>query len=90
MRVLLDAYALLWFIWGHTNLSAKAQAIMADGSNDLPVLPISVKHAAALTPLPLHPRDPFDRLLVAQAMVEQVPIVSGDPALDGYPVARLW
>ena len=35
MRVLLDAHALLWFIWGHGNLSAKAQAIMADGSNDL-------------------------------------------------------
>jgi PIN domain nuclease of toxin-antitoxin system len=58
--------------------------------NDLSVLPISVRHAAVLTTLPLYHRDPFDRLLVAQAMVEQVPIVSGDSALDGYPVVRLW
>jgi PIN domain nuclease of toxin-antitoxin system len=126
--LLLDAHALLWFLWGHGNLSAKAQAMMADGANDLllsagtlweiaikvglgklqlaesyevfmdkaildnelSILPISVKHAATVSTLPLHHRDPFDRLLVAQAMVEQIPIVSRDPALDAYPVARLW
>jgi len=43
-----------------------------------------------LTTLPLHHRDPFDRLLVAQAMVEDIPLVSGDPALDAYPIIRLW
>jgi PIN domain nuclease of toxin-antitoxin system len=43
-----------------------------------------------LTTLPFHHRDPFDRLLVAQAMVEQIPIVSGDSALDAYSVTRLW
>jgi len=35
-------------------------------------------------------RDPFDRLLVAQAISEQMPLVSVDPALDAYPVTRLW
>jgi hypothetical protein len=40
--------------------------------------------------LPLHHRDPFDRMLIAQAMVEQIPIVSGDTAFDAYPVQRLW
>jgi PIN domain nuclease of toxin-antitoxin system len=54
--------------------------------NDLILLPISVKHAATVAALPLHHRDPFDRLLVAQGIVEQVPIVSADTALDAYPV----
>jgi PIN domain nuclease of toxin-antitoxin system len=38
----------------------------------------------------MHHRDPFDRLLVAQALVEQVPIISSDAALDRYGVQRLW
>jgi PIN domain nuclease of toxin-antitoxin system len=54
------------------------------------ILPIEIKHTAALTTLPFHHRDPFDRLLVAQAIVEQIPLVSNDPALDAYPVRRLW
>jgi PIN domain nuclease of toxin-antitoxin system len=43
-----------------------------------------------LISLPHHHRDPFDRLLIAQAMCEGVPIVSGDAALDAYPVSRIW
>jgi len=58
--------------------------------NSLVLLPVSIRHAAAVIALPRHHRDPFDRLLVAQAMVEQVPIISSDVALDAYPVARLW
>jgi len=56
----------------------------------LRILHISVDHAAVLTTLPLHHRDPFDRLLIAQAMVESIPLVSADPAFDAYPVTRLW
>jgi PIN domain nuclease of toxin-antitoxin system len=40
--------------------------------------------------LPFHHRDPFDRLLIVQAMVEAMPILSVDPAFDAYPVTRLW
>ena len=58
--------------------------------NDLTVLPITVAHAAVVATLPFHHRDPFDRLLIAQAMVESVPVMSGDPAFDLYPVARMW
>lgn len=58
--------------------------------NGFAVLPIKPSHTALLTDLPFHHRDPFDRLLVAQAMAEQVPLVSADPALDAYPVNRLW
>ena len=56
----------------------------------LTVLPILVPHATAVISLPLCHRDPFDRMLVAQAVVEQVPIISSDAALDAYPITRIW
>ena len=58
--------------------------------NDIDVLSITVAHLLVVSTLPLHHRDPFDRLLIAQAIVEQIPIVSADPAFDAYPVQRLW
>lgn len=58
--------------------------------NDFKVLPIEPRHTDLLTTMPLHHRDPFDRLLVAQALVEAIPLVSNDPALDAYGVNRLW
>jgi PIN domain nuclease of toxin-antitoxin system len=56
------------------------------------VLPIEPRHATELAKLPFSSghKDPFDRLLIAQAMVEQIPIVSGDEALDAYGVIRIW
>jgi PIN domain nuclease of toxin-antitoxin system len=51
--------------------------------SDFRILPIEPKHAAALITLPFHHRDPFDGLLIAQAIVEAIPIVSVDAALDG-------
>jgi PIN domain nuclease of toxin-antitoxin system len=54
------------------------------------VLPILPKHTARIIGLPFHHKDPFDRLLIAQAIVEGIPIISGDPVLDLYPVKRLW
>jgi len=59
-------------------------------TNDFRILPIEPMHTAALITLPYHHRDPFDRLLIAQAMVEAIPILSVDAAFDAYPVARLW
>ena len=59
-------------------------------TNDFRILPIEPKHTAVLIILPYHHRDPFDRLLVAQAMAEDIPIVSVDLAFDAYPVTRLW
>src|SRR5258707_1183709 len=46
--------------------------------------------ALVLLGLPLHHRDPFDRLLIAQALTEKVSIVSDDAKLDAYGVTRLW
>lgn len=54
--------------------------------NDLRELPVSIEHALTVHDLPLHHRDPFDRLLVAQACCEQLSLVSGDPALGAYGV----
>ena len=59
-------------------------------ANNFRILPIIPKHTAALTTMPLHHRDPFDRLLIAQAIVEAIPIVSADPKFDAYPIKRLW
>src|SRR5262249_9611428 len=53
-------------------------------SNDIAVLSITVPHLVTVSTLPLHHRDPFDRLIIAQAIVEQMLIVSADPAFDAY------
>ncbi|MBA4062748.1 MAG: PIN domain nuclease [Isosphaera sp.] len=54
------------------------------------LFPIELAHVTAVEALPHHHRDPFDRLLVAQALVEGFPVVSADPAFDPYGVTRLW
>ena len=59
-------------------------------ANDFRILHIEPRHTSLLTNMPPHHKDPFDRLLVAQAIVEDMPLVSGDPQLDAYPVTRLW
>jgi len=58
--------------------------------NALQILPIEPRHAAEVARLPFHHRDPFDRMLVAQAIVEQIPIISADSQLTAYGVERLW
>ncbi len=58
--------------------------------NELEILPIKVAHVAAIVTLPFHHKDPFDRLLVAQALTEKIPIISADTVLDNYAVTRYW
>jgi PIN domain nuclease of toxin-antitoxin system len=58
--------------------------------NDFRVLPIEPRLTALLTIMPLHHKDPFDRLLVAQANVEGIPLVSADVQLDAYGITRIW
>jgi PIN domain nuclease of toxin-antitoxin system len=58
--------------------------------NEIEVLPISLEHLTVIATLPFHHRDPFDRLLIAQAMVEQVSIVSIDAVFDSYSIDRIW
>ncbi len=53
-------------------------------------LPVRIEHALAVERLPPHHGDPFDRLLVAQALTEGATLVTGDPALRAYGVPVLW
>ena len=58
--------------------------------NRMTVLPIELRHTLDVHALPDHHRDPFDRLLVAQARVEAVPLLSRDPLLAAYGVDLRW
>lgn len=58
--------------------------------NQIEVLAIELPHLAAVVAMPLHHRDPFDRLIAAQCQVEGLPIVSVDPAFDAYSIRRVW
>ena len=51
---------------------------------------IQVPHLRRVARMPLHHRDPFDRLLIAQAQVENIPILTSDAAFDRYPIQRVW
>jgi PIN domain nuclease of toxin-antitoxin system len=53
-------------------------------------LPVDLDHAAAVEQLPWHHHDPFDRLLVAQAVVERASLVSADEALEAYGIRVVW
>ncbi|GET37854.1 type II toxin-antitoxin system VapC family toxin [Microseira wollei] len=54
------------------------------------ILNINLDHIEVIVTLPFHHRDPFDRLIIAQAMVEQIPILSADSVFDAYGIQRLW
>lgn len=56
----------------------------------LKLLPISVDHALAAANLPGHHKDPFDRMLIAQAVVEDLTFATADGRIRMYEVARLW
>lgn len=59
-------------------------------ANELEVLPVNREHIFALDRLPFYHKDPFDRLLIAQGIVEEAIIVSADPKLSAYSVTLLW
>lgn len=54
------------------------------------ILPITIDYADFQAGLPFHHRDPFDRLLIAQSIVESIPVVSGDALFDAYGITRIW
>ena len=59
-------------------------------ANHFDLLGIELRHATFVETLPQHHRDPFDRLLIAQSMLEAIPVVGIDVAFDMYGVMRLW
>jgi PIN domain nuclease of toxin-antitoxin system len=58
--------------------------------NDFRLLDIKISHVTVVATLPLHHRDPFDRILIAQSVVENIPLLSADKIFDAYPIERLW
>lgn len=77
---------------GKLNLGEPAETYIPNAlaQTGLQLLPISLAHATGVESLPAHHKDPFDRLLVAQALAEVIPLVSRDTAFDPYAVTRLW
>lgn len=75
MKILLDTHAFIW--WDSDPAS-------------LQVLPVELAHVLALESLPAHHRDPFDRLILAQARVEGATVLSGDPKLQDYGIRLIW
>lgn len=53
-------------------------------------LPIELNHIFKATSLPLHHRDPFDRMLISQSIIENIPIISSDSTFDHYGINRIW
>jgi PIN domain nuclease of toxin-antitoxin system len=65
-------------------LSAKLKA------NGILVLPITFDHVKRVEGLPLHHRDPFDRILIAQSLEEKLPVITSDPLFARYLVEVIW
>lgn len=64
--------------------------VRALGRVGLEPLPVTALHAAAVESLPWHHRDPFDRLLVAQAQIDEIGVITADPQLSRYGIQVVW
>ena len=77
---------------GKLKLSGNTQSFITRqlAVNLIEELPITFKHAFHLQNLPDHHKDPFDRMLVAQALSEKLPIITIDQEIARYPVKTIW
>ena len=77
---------------GAFSLSAPYELFWQAGIDDngFSILPIELRHTNRLISLPFHHKDPFDRLLAAQALAEKISFLSSDPVFDSYGVERIW
>lgn len=75
---------------GKLNLDLPLHQLLERELPEYELLTVSVDHVLQTATLPLHHRDPFDRMLASQALVENLPLISIDPAFDHYGVDRLW
>ena len=80
------------FSIGKLNLAQPFEKLFPEqlDNNSIEILDITVDHLKAVCYLPFHHRDPFDRLIIAQAQVERLPIISVDTVFDDYGVKREW
>ncbi len=63
---------------------------LGNNASGFEIHPIEIRHTSHLIQMPFHHKDPFDRLLVAQSLVDDIPIISNDVVLDAYGVQRVW
>jgi PIN domain nuclease of toxin-antitoxin system len=77
---------------GKLGLGEPASALLGREipGNNFVLLEIKLEYATAVETLPQHHKDPFDRLLIAQAIIEGIPIVSNDADFDSSGIQRLW
>jgi PIN domain nuclease of toxin-antitoxin system len=77
---------------GKLTLTLPYRQWISQAINDLQatILPITIEYADCQAKLPCHHRDPFDRLLIAQSLVEDIPLVSSEALFDQYGIKRNW
>lgn len=90
MKLLFDTHAFIW--WDKLKLHRPLAEIITEQrqANGVQILVVTLDHVLALEQLPDHHKDPFDRLLIAQANVEHSSLVSNDPMVMKYPVSVVW
>ncbi|MBL0346880.1 type II toxin-antitoxin system VapC family toxin [Candidatus Villigracilis affinis] len=66
------------------------EMISQQQKNGIEILPVEASHIFAVESLPNHHKDPFDRLIIAQAIVEDAILISADPLISQYPVGVEW
>ncbi|MFM8308942.1 MAG: type II toxin-antitoxin system VapC family toxin [Microcystis aeruginosa] len=77
---------------GKLNLDISLAEIVKDQTkiNDVQILPLKLSHIWTLDTLPYYHKDPFDRLLISQAITENLIILGVDSVFDSYPVQKIW
>ena len=77
---------------GKLELATQPDIYFADvlKKNGFSLLNVTYKHVILAAKLPLHHKDPFDRLIIAQSLVEQMPVISVDEIFDSYGITRIW
>ncbi|HEX3609483.1 MAG TPA: type II toxin-antitoxin system VapC family toxin [Solirubrobacterales bacterium] len=99
LRAQIEAEATTVSVASLWEIAIKVALGKLDAPDDLParveqlgfhLLPVNADHAWRVRRLPRHHRDPFDRLLIAQAQVERLPIITADSMFDAYDVTVVW
>ncbi len=72
------------------NISLEEMLALQQQENDLKVLNFSLAHIYQLQSLPFHHNDPFDRIIIAQSILENMTLISVDEKLNAYNIAVLW
>ena len=80
---------------GKLSIDGNYESVKVDlNDNSIQILPITFAHTVEQNRLPFHHRDPFDRIIVSQAIIENMNLVSADTIFDNYlkglPVKRIW